>query len=673
MRYNDSGVLTLTITGLPGNNETVRVERHVDGNGNGSIDAGEPLILSFLVTDGQVAMFGGERNFNIPGDEDGAANGQIRVELSPGQLPEFNRAVGNYLFRISSPSAAFAPMVQPFAVMQAPFGQAVRGTVTAGGSPVPGALVAFLNVGNDGNYEAGVLTDAAGAFSLNVAPGDYQLAAVKSGFVMHFLEGPQATVTTGVDVTQNVAVAAADRTISGRVFDAVSSNGLPAVQIFVGSLGDEAITVVHADADGNFSIPVLSGTWMLEPSEEGLALLGYTSGELVVDASAGSVSDVMMPLTYGRGQLELVFFFPGGSFGSGTNGMIPFPTHLNYYYALYGLEDVNFPTNVYFTGPSGSGLSNTPSAVFGGSFGGGDEAWYSSPQVYLPPYPPGGVYTVNYKGQDINFRLPDPDAQNRQVLLVPTATVSTDNVLEHIRWTVRDMNGNAVAMPPSVTGIEIRIDGIGGRLYEGDVTPEETEHFLMGYVVWTNVSYISMVYDDNAGNQYVAFWNRGSQPLQILTSSNLPPAQLGVPYQHLFVVAGGQSPYTWSLPVPDAPPPGLMFGGTGELQGIPTAEGSFTFTARVTDMNQQFLDKTVTLLVQPAMSFPRVEPVLPITPGQFRVRVAGQSGQSYTLQYSTTLTSWTDVVTVTAPADNFELVDPTASDSSRLYRVRRNQ
>lgn len=671
MTYDDAGVLTLSITGLPSNNETVRLERYVDANGNGSVDAGELLIFSCLVTDGEVTMFGGERNANIPGDEDGVANGQIRVELTPGRLPEFNRAVGSYVIRVSSPGAAFAPVAQTFAVTQAPFAQAARGIVTADGSPVAGALVAFLDAANDGEYSAGVFTDGAGGFSLNVAPGDYQLAAVKDGFVMHFLEGPQVTVLPGADSTQNVAVATADRTISGRIFDAVSSNGLPGVQVFVGSLGDESMTVIHTDANGNFIIPVLVGSWMLEPSEESLALLGYAGRELVVDASAGNVASVMMPLSYGRGQLELVFFFAGGSFGAGTNGTMAFPTHLDYYYALYGLEDVNFPTNVYFTGPSGSGLLNSPSAVFGGAFG-GDMAWYSSPQVSTPPYPPGGVYTVNYKGEDIHFRLPDPDAQNRQVLLVPTATVSADNVLEHIRWSARDVSGSPAAMPTSVTGIEIRVDGIGGRLYDAEVTPNITEHFLTSYVDWGNVSSIQMVYDDDAGNQYVAFWHRGTQPLQILTSSNLPPARMGVPYQHLFVAAGGGSPYSWSLQPPTVPPQGLMFGGTGELSGTPSQEGTHTFTVRLTDSNQQSIEKMVSLLVEPAASFPRLEPVLSVTPGEFRVRVSGQAGQSYTLQYSTGLSGWTDVVTRTAPGASFELIDDNATDSARFYRVRQN-
>lgn len=670
LSYDDPGVITLTISSLaPG--ETARVERYVDGNGNGVVDLGEPLVLSFLVTDGQVTMFGGERNVNIPGDEDGTANGQISVRLQQSALPEFNRVAVNYLFRIASPSANFAPVVQPFAVTPGSFAQWARGTATADGAPLAGAVVAFLSMADDGHFVGGALTDAAGGYALSVPPGDYLLAAVKSGFIMNLLEGPQASVQPGVDTTQNVAAAAADRTISGRVFDAVTSNGLPALQLFVG-LGEDAFTVIQTDADGNFTAPVLAGAWEFELSEKSLALLGYAEGKILVDATAGNVSNVMVPLTYGRGQLDLVFFFAGGSFGNGTNGLISFPTHLNYYYALFGLEDVNFPTNVYFTGPNGSGLSSSPSAVFGGNIG-SDSAWYSSPQVYLPPYPPGGVYTVNYKTQPIDFRLPDPDAQNRQVVLVPTVTVSTDDVLEHVRWSVRDVNGNPAVMPSSVTGIEIRVEGMtGGRLYEADVTPDATEHFVAGYVAWTNVSSIEMVYDDTAGNQYVIFWNRGAQPLEILSPTNLPPATVGVPYQHLFVASGGQTPYAWSLQPPGTLPSNLSFGGTGELSGTPLAAGTFDFTVRVTDANQQFIQKTVSLLIQSAMVSARLEPVTPITPGQFRVRVYGQSGRSYTLQYSTTLSGWADVVTTTAPSDVFDLTDSNATSTARFYRILTN-
>src|SRR3989442_8524001 len=71
-----SGNLTIQIGGLT-NGETVLVERFLDLNTNGIIDAAEPLVQSFKLTDGQVSSIGGVRNGNIPGDNDLGTNSQI--------------------------------------------------------------------------------------------------------------------------------------------------------------------------------------------------------------------------------------------------------------------------------------------------------------------------------------------------------------------------------------------------------------------------------------------------------------------------------------------------------------------------------------------------------------------------------------------------------------------
>jgi hypothetical protein len=70
------GAITFTVTGItPG--QTVVVEKYADLNGNGSVDADEPLMDRFTVTDGHVPLIAGVRNLNLPGDDDGAENGDI--------------------------------------------------------------------------------------------------------------------------------------------------------------------------------------------------------------------------------------------------------------------------------------------------------------------------------------------------------------------------------------------------------------------------------------------------------------------------------------------------------------------------------------------------------------------------------------------------------------------
>lgn len=662
---DDLNPFTLNISGLA-SQQTVLVERYHDANANGQVDTGELLLLSFRLTDGRVEMFGGVRDEAIPGDDDGATNGQISVSLRLSALPEANRLVGNYVFRVSSLDASFTPLLRPFVVAQSAQAQTVRGLVTANGSPLAGAAVAALvPVGDGENFMGGVFTDASGAFSLNLPVGDYALLAFKQGFVASFDSMPQISLASGSSVTQDVVLASATRTISGRVIDSVTSNGIAGLQLFADSSSGE-VGLTHTDAGGDFSLSAGAGDWRMDVSDQALRLLGYSADNYNFDTTTGDVTGVLIRLNKGRGKLELVFFFPSGSFGNGTNGSMPFPTQLNYYYALFNLKDVNFPTNVFFSGPSGSGLANTSSANFGANYS-GDSAFYSSPQVDVPPFPPGGLYTVNYKNQPIEFMLPDPQAQSRQVLLVPRVVLDGQEQIQEIQWDRRDVNGNQLASAPFMQNIEIRVDGMGGRIYEADLSPDTTSHVPLNPVAWTDVSSIQMVYDDDAGNQYVCFWERGFQPLQILTGANLPSATAGYSYQNLFVAAGGQTPYTWSLQSGNLPP-GLNFGGTGELSGNPTQAGTYNFSVRVTDSNAQFLEQAFTLQVNSGGGVASVQPTA-CSAGRFEMRVSGQAGQTYTVQYSTDLRNWFPLLTTNAPGAWFDVIDTGASDAARFYRV----
>jgi len=562
--------------------QTILVERYYDANANGHVDSGETLLLSFRVTDGKVEMFGGVPNEAVPGDNDGATNGQLSVVLRLNDLPENNRLVGNYVFRVSPLDASFSPLDAPFVVAQSTQSQTIRGTVTANGSPLPGAVVVALVPEGDGaNFAAGVFTDGSGAFALNLPAGDYGLIGFKRGFVSSFDSAPQVSLASGSSVTQAVVLSSASRTVSGRVIDAVTSNGIAGLQLFAeSSSGDVALATT--DAAGNFSLDAGIGEIRMNPSEQGLRLLGYTARDYTFDTTAGDVSSVLIRLSKGRGRFQLAFFFPNGYFGNGTNASVTFPTQLNYYFAMFDLNDANFPTNVLFTGPSGSGLANTPSAYYGINDR-GDSAYYSSPQVNVPQFPPGGVYTVTYKGQPLDFALPDPQAQNRQVLLVPRVTLDAQNQVTEILWDRRGTNGNTLASAPFIARIQVRIEGNqGDRLYESDVAPDATSHALSYPVTWTNVSSIQMAYDDDLGNQYTCFWHRGFQP-----------------------VGGGPA---------------------------------------------------------------RVEPKF-ASPGHFELRVFGQAGQTYTIQYSTDLRNWFPLQTTVAPGNWFDIVDNNATNSMRFYRV----
>ena len=115
-----------------------------------------------------------------------------------------------------------------------------------------------------------------------------------------------------------------------------------------------------------------------------------------------------------------------------------------------------------------------------------------------------------------------------------------------------------------------------------------------------------------------------------ITTSSVPNGQVGVAYSTTLAANGGTAPYTWSISA-GALSPGLSLGaGNGVISGTPTASGSFSFTAKVTDSTsptKQTATKSFTLTIASAGSTP-VTITTPSVPN-------GQVGAAY----SSTLTA----------------------------------
>jgi Putative Ig domain len=68
-----------------------------------------------------------------------------------------------------------------------------------------------------------------------------------------------------------------------------------------------------------------------------------------------------------------------------------------------------------------------------------------------------------------------------------------------------------------------------------------------------------------------------------LTTVALPAATAGVPYSATLAATGGVAPYSWSIPSGSLPSGLKLRTATGVISGTPTAGGTFTFVAEVTD------------------------------------------------------------------------------------------
>jgi len=68
----------------------------------------------------------------------------------------------------------------------------------------------------------------------------------------------------------------------------------------------------------------------------------------------------------------------------------------------------------------------------------------------------------------------------------------------------------------------------------------------------------------------------------LITTSDLPTGVIGTSYSQNLSASGGMAPYYWSISSGNLPP-GLSLSSDGIISGIPTTEGKYSFTVKVTD------------------------------------------------------------------------------------------
>src|SRR5581483_2032143 len=72
-------------------------------------------------------------------------------------------------------------------------------------------------------------------------------------------------------------------------------------------------------------------------------------------------------------------------------------------------------------------------------------------------------------------------------------------------------------------------------------------------------------------------------PLVVLTTGDLPAAQVNVDYAFTLTANGGTQPFTWSLVTGPLPAGLTLNSATGAISGKPTATGTFTLVFQVRD------------------------------------------------------------------------------------------
>ena len=196
------------------------------------------------------------------------------------------------------------------------------------------------------------------------------------------------------------------------------------------------------------------------------------------------------------------------------------------------VEDASFPEKVYFTGPSGSPLANTPSD---GDLTYDDSRIYSTqylsdPNSPISYSPAGGIYTVKYNNEILTFNLPDQSYVDGNIVYpFPTVALNGDGTMNKVTWTYRMPAGVVnFDVDALIDNIMVQIEGTGPKCeaipnqsgtYGSDRLPASTTSHTLACqnIVWGNtplepnmehVDRLMMTYEDHYGASYVVMYEK---------------------------------------------------------------------------------------------------------------------------------------------------------------------
>ena len=284
------GRIVLQIGGLSAG-ETVAFNKYLDANNNGFIDAADWLVQSFRLTDDQASTIGGVTNISVAYDVN-ATSGAITAESSLLAAGISQTFVGTYLYRLFSPTDHFGDVTNAFTIANAAHGQGFTGQIQCNGTNIPYAGV--LVFGNDGQLLGKTVADGSGTYSIQVAPGVYQLGTFKRDYVYDMAAMPSLVLGAGVPITTNMNLIPATQSISGRCVDAGNSSiGLPGMLVVVQSTND-LLAIGFTDTNGTFTVPVTASGWKMGADDQTLTSYGYLSlqDRSPINTTTGSVSGV---------------------------------------------------------------------------------------------------------------------------------------------------------------------------------------------------------------------------------------------------------------------------------------------------------------------------------------------------------------------------------------------
>jgi hypothetical protein len=338
-----------------------------------------------------------------------------------------------------------------------------------------------------GTYTIGAVADSAGALNELSLDNNPDEASATTTFL------DCGTVSGSRSVSGTITVASQPNAqFSGTAV--LSSPGSPSLTLNLAALHGSV------DVAGQIAMPGLAftanagtigtGTLSLSGTEsEGVLSLDVT-GQSTANGGQCTFSGQLVAAPAARTTLSFQLAPPPASFAADAlTPTVPFPVAVTGWAAQFKVafdapleNETTLPaaSTVVFTSP-GDALPGTPASDEDSDVG-ATSAVYASPAMG-PQFnngsvatPPGGSWTVLYKGANRAFTAPDPQAATRLVIPVPTAVVDDAGRLTRVNWSYRNRSTGAVlAAPPTfMLNIGLELESNGNLVYASGPLPVTT-------------------------------------------------------------------------------------------------------------------------------------------------------------------------------------------------------
>lgn len=259
----------------------------------------------------------------------------------------------------------------------------------------------------------------------------------------------------------------------------------------------------RVNPDGSFAANLLGSPGVPYTVEVSTNLVDWTAAWCFLDPTNGTLFVDPPPIDSARrfyrlqegisavSRLSLGFSAYGGAWGQ---RWVATPVSINSMQARLAMENGPSyppPNQVLFTGPPGAGFTNAPASTLTDSI-------YVASGVVSGLASSGGEWTVQYEGTNLAFHVPDPGAQARLVVPLPSLTSQIEGSIR-LSWEYRDAKTGAVLPePPSfLTSVSVGVMDFTS----GPLPPDSTEYTFSGFGVPPEVT-ITIIYTDTFWNSY---------------------------------------------------------------------------------------------------------------------------------------------------------------------------